>query len=271
MSELGTFLKARRSELSPRQAGVVATPGPRRVPGLRREEVAMLANISTDYYTRVEQGRIRVSAPVLRVLADVLQLDEDQRAYLVSLSGREQVGGPRRARQKVLPQLRRLLDDLHTTPAIVMGRRMDVLAWNGLAAAMMIDFSEVPDARRNYARLLFSDPRMRSLYKEWETVARTAVAQLRMEAAKYPDDARLASLVGELSVGYPQFASWWAARTVASLTTGTKTLVHPVVGELVLDWDTLVKADDSEQQLVIWTAAEDSPTYRALGRLGSQL
>lgn len=269
MSELGTFLKARRSELSPRQAGVVETPGPRRVPGLRREEVAALANISTDYYTRVEQGRIRVSAPVLTVLADVLQLDEDQRAYLVSLSGRQEVRTPRRARQKVLPQLRRLLDDLRTTPAIVMGRRMDVLAWNGLAAAMMLDFSGVPESRRNYVRLLFTDPRMRSLYKDWETVARTAVAQLRMEAAKYPDDARLANLVGELSVGDPQFASWWAARTVASLTTGTKTLVHPDVGELVLDWDTLVKADDSEQQLVIWTAAEDSPTHRALQRLST--
>ena len=271
MSELGTFLKARRSELSPRQAGAAETPGPRRVPGLRREEVAALANISTDYYTRVEQGRIRVSAPVLTILADVLQLDEDQRSYLVSLSGKQEVRTPRRARQKVLPQLRRLLDDLETIPAIVMGRRMDVLGWNALAAAMMIDFAEVPESRRNYVRLLFTDARVRSLYQDWETVARTAVAQLRMEAAKYPDDARLASLVGELSVGDPQFASWWAARTVASLTTGTKTLVHPDVGELVLDWDTLVKADDPEQQLVIWTAAEDSATHRALQQLRSQL
>lgn len=270
MNELGTFLRTRRSELTPRQAGVTQTPGPRRVPGLRREEVASLANISTDYYTRVEQGRIRVSAPVLTVLADVLQLDEDQRSYLVSLSGKDLVRTPRRVGQTVLPQLRRVLDDLSTTPAIVMGRRMDILAWNPLAAAMMLDFGEVPAARRNYVRLLFTDPRMRGLYKDWETVARTAVAQLRMEAARYPDDARLTALVGELSVGDAQFASWWAARTVASLTTGTKTLVHPEVGELELDWDTLVKADDPEQQIVVWTAGEDTATYAALRRLADQ-
>lgn len=270
MSELGTFLRTRRSELTPRQAGVTQTPGPRRVPGLRREEVASLANISTDYYTRVEQGRIRVSAPVLTVLADVLQLDEDQRSYLVSLSGKDLVRTPRRVGQTVLPQLRRVLDDLSTTPAIVMGRRMDILAWNPLAAAMMLDFGEVPAARRNYVRLLFTDPRMRALYKDWETVARTAVAQLRMEAARYPDDSRLTALVGELSVGDAQFASWWAARTVASLTTGTKTLVHPEVGELELDWDTLVKADDPEQQIVVWTAGEDTATRAALRRLAGQ-
>lgn len=270
MSELGTFLRTRRSELTPRQAGVTQTPGPRRVPGLRREEVASLANISTDYYTRVEQGRIRVSAPVLTVLADVLQLDEDQRSYLVSLSGKDLVRTPRRVGQTVLPQLRRVLDDLSTTPAIVMGRRMGILAWNPLAAAMMLDFGEVPAARRNYVRLLFTDPRMRALYKDWETVARTAVAQLRMEAARYPDDARLTALVGELSVGDAQFASWWAARTVASLTTGTKTLVHPEVGELELDWDTLVKADDPEQQIVVWTAGEDTATRAALRRLAGQ-
>lgn len=270
MNELGTFLRTRRSELTPRQAGVTQTPGPRRVPGLRREEVASLANISTDYYTRVEQGRIRVSAPVLTVLADVLQLDEDQRSYLVSLSGKDLVRTPRRVGQTVLPQLRRVLDDLSTTPAIVMGRRMDILAWNPLAAAMMLDFGEVPAARRNYVRLLFTDPRMRALYKDWETVARTAVAQLRMEAARYPDDARLTTLVGELSVGDAQFASWWAARTVASLTTGTKTLVHPEVGELELDWDTLVKADDPEQQIVVWTAGEDTATHAALCRLAGQ-
>ncbi|MGO1991511.1 MAG: helix-turn-helix domain-containing protein [Corynebacterium sp.] len=270
MSELGTFLRTRRSELTPRQAGVTQTPGPRRVPGLRREEVASLANISTDYYTRVEQGRIRVSAPVLTVLADVLQLDEDQRSYLVSLSGKDLVRTPRRVGQTVLPQLRRVLDDLSTTPAIVMGRRMDILAWNPLAAAMMLDFGEVPAARRNYVRLLFTDPRMRALYKDWETVARTAVAQLRMEAARYPDDARLTALVGELSVGDAQFASWWAARTVASLTTGTKTLVHPEVGELELDWDTLVKADDPEQQIVVWTAGEDTATRAAPRRLAGQ-
>lgn len=269
MNELGTFLKTRRSELTPRDVGLPATGGQRRVAGLRREEVASLAAISTDYYTRVEQGRIRVSAPVLTTLADVLQLDDDQRRYLVELSGRPAQRAPRQTGQRVRPQLRRLLDNLTDTPAIVMGRRMDVLAWNALAAAMMVDFGAVPDKHRNYVRLLFTDSRMRMLYEDWATVARTAVAQLRMEAAKYPDDPRLAGLVGELSLQDEQFCQWWAARGVATLSTGRKTLIHPTVGELVLDWDTLVEADDADQSLVVWTAEPGTPTHERLRLLAS--
>ncbi len=130
-------------------------------------------------------------------------------------------------------------------------------------------FDEVPAKHRNYVRILFTDPAMRALYKDWESVARTAVAQLRMEAAKNPDDPRLASLVGELSVTDTQFAQWWATRNVASLSTGTKTLVHPTAGELVLDWDALAEASDADQQLVVWTAAPDSPTREALRFLAS--
>jgi transcriptional regulator with XRE-family HTH domain len=268
-NELGTFLKARRAELSPREAGLPEGPGHRRVAGLRREEVASLASISTDYYTRIEQGRIQVSAPVLSTLADVLGLDDDQRRYLFSLAGKPSGRTPRQTVQKVKPQLRRLLDDLAATPAIIMGRRMDVLAWNRLAAAMITDFEQVPAKHRNYVRILFTDPAMRTLYQDWESVARTAVAQLRMEAAKSPDDPRLAALVGELSVTDPQFAQWWAARNVASLSTGTKTLVHPTAGELTLDWDTLVEVSDADQQLVVWTAAPDSATQEALRFLAS--
>ncbi|MGY5766130.1 helix-turn-helix domain-containing protein [Brachybacterium sp. DNPG3] len=267
--ELGRFLRARRAELTPRAAGLPEGTGTRRVVGLRREEVAQLASISTDYYTRIEQGRIRVSAPVLATLADVLRLDEDQRLYLVSLTGETAVGPPRSASQEVRPQLRRLLDDLGTTPAIVMGRRMDVLAWNRLAAAMIVDFARFPAAQRNYVRILFTVPAMRSLYEDWESVARTAVAQLRMEAAKEADDARLAALVAELTARDAQFAHWWEARGVASLSTGTKTLVHPRVGRLVLDWDTLAEASDADQQLVVWTADPNSPTGAALRMLAA--
>lgn len=269
MNELGRFLKARRSELLPRAAGLPEGPGHRRVPGLRREEVAQLASISTDYYTRIEQGRITVSAPVLNTLADVLHMDEDQRRYLFSLAGKPSTRSSRRSTQKVQPQLQRVLADLTTTPAIVMGRRMDILAWNDLAAAMMVDFGEIPAKDRNYIRILFTHPIMRALYADWESVAQTAVAQLRMDAAKYPDDPRLTALVGALSVLDRQFAEWWAGRTVKSLNTGTKTLNHRQVGELVLDWDTLVEAHDAEQQLVVWTAPQDSPTAERLRMLGS--
>src|SRR5699024_1874408 len=135
--------------------------------------------------------------------------------------------------------------------------------------AMITDFCRVPAKHRNYLRILFTDPAMRTLYQDWDSVARTAVAQLRMEAAKYPDDPRLMALVGELPVKDGQFARWWAALNVASLSTGTKTLVHPIARKLVLDWDTLAETSDAEQQLVVWTAAEDSPTRKALLSLAS--
>lgn len=220
LDELGEFLKARRSEISPRSAGLPDTGGPRRVPGLRREEVARLVAISTDYYTRLEQGRIQASAPVLSALARVLRLDDDQRDYLFGLAGRTPARPRRRTRQKIQPQLQRLLDDLAVTPAVVLGRRMDILAWNSLAAAPVTDFSKVPEEHRNYIRLVFTDPAMRTLYADWETVARTA--QLRMEAAKYPDDPRLTALVGELSVQDPKFRQWWAAHHVTGRSVGTK-------------------------------------------------
>jgi transcriptional regulator with XRE-family HTH domain len=266
-NELGTFLMNRRGQLTPEDVGLAHPAGPRRVTGLRREEVARLASISTDYYTRIEQGRISVSAPVLTTLSDVLRLGDDQRRYLFSLAGKPSTRVARQTRQKVQPQLQRLLDDLGTIPAMVVGRRMDILGWNRLAAAMMVDFAQIPAKERNYVRILFTHPFMRSLYADWETVAKTAVAQLRMEAAKYPDDPRLSGLVGELSVQDPQFATWWAARSVASLTTGTKTLNHPRVGQLTLDWDTLVEANDAEQQLIIWTAEPGTPTHQALRML----
>lgn len=268
LRELGTFLKTRRGELPPRRVGL-AEIGTRRVTGLRREEVAQLAAISTDYYIRIEQGRIHASAPVLTTLAEVLHLDQDQRAYLFSLAGTPATRAPRLSRQNVRPELQRLLVDLNAVPAVVLGRRMDVLGWNRLAAAMITDFGEVPERHRNYIRILFTDPVIRSLYADWEAVAKTAVAQLRMAGAKTPDDPRLAALVGELSVSDPQFSQWWAARNVAALVTGVKVLHHPVVGELVLDWETLITTADPDQQLLIWTAPADSPTYDALRLLAS--
>ncbi|MYS36751.1 helix-turn-helix protein [Streptomyces sp. KhCrAH-43] len=267
--ELGDFLKARRAELTPRAVGLPDSGGLRRVAGLRREEVAQLAAISTDYYTRLEQGRLPASAPVLETIAEALHLDEDQRRYLFGLAGKETAKPRRRTVQKVQPQLRRVLDDLTSTPAIVMGRRMDVIAWNPLAAAMITDFGAVPEKHRNYVRILFTDPMMRRLYADWKSVARTAVAQLRMEAAKYPDDPRLTALVGELSVRDPDFRTWWAAHHVATLSVGTKVLHHPVAGELSLDWDTLSASTDPDQQLVVWTAEVGSPTHDGLRILAS--
>jgi transcriptional regulator with XRE-family HTH domain len=267
--ELGEFLKARRAELSPRAVGLPDSSGPRRVTGLRREEVARLVAISTDYYTRLEQGRMPASAPVLEAVAQALHLDDDQRRYVFGLAGKEAAKPRRRALQKVQPQLRRVLDDLTATPAIVVGRRLDIIAWNPLATALITDFGAVPEKHRNYLRILFTDPAMRTLYADWKSVARTAVAQLRMEAAKYPDDPRLTALVGELSVRDADFRQWWAAHHVATLSVGTKVLNHPVAGELSLDWDTLTASTDPDQQLVVWTAEVGSPTHDGLRILAS--
>lgn len=267
-SELGEFLKARRAEISPREAGV-ASAGTRRVPGLRREEVALLAAISTDYYTRIEQGRIQVSEPVLDAIAHVLQLGEDERGYMRELAGRDTTRRRRRSTQKVEPPLRRLLDDLTTTPAVVLGRRMDVLAWNAMAAALVIDFATIRPKRRNLAWLAFAEPSVRALYPQWENVGYMCVAQLRREAARDPDDPELAALVGELSVRDEDFRRWWGAHHVETRGIGTKLYRHPVAGDLTLDWDTLTCATDPDQQLVAWTAEPGSPSYDGLRILAS--
>lgn len=145
-----------------------------------------VASISPDYYTRLEQGRRQASEPVLDTLARVLRLDDGERAYMFELSGRDAARPRRRTTQKVQPQLRRLLDDLSTTPAVVLGRRTDILAWNPMAAALFTDFARIPEKKRNFVRLVFCDPAVRALYPDWDWVAQTSLAQLRMQAARDP-------------------------------------------------------------------------------------
>jgi len=269
LDELGEFLKARRAALSPRTVGLPDSGAPRRVAGLRREEVAQLAAVSTDYYTRLEQGRIQPSASVLTTLARVLHLGDDQRDHLFFLAGTGAGRPRRRIVQKVRPQLRRLLDELTMTPAMVLGRSLDVLAWNPLAAALFTDFARLPDKKRNFVQILFSDPAMRSLYADWQAVARACVAQLRMRAVKHPDDPRLAFVVGELSVRDTQFRQWWGAPHAASHTVGSNRFNHPVAGALALDRDALSCGTDSDQDLVVWTAEQGTPSYDGLRILAS--
>ncbi|GGL07929.1 helix-turn-helix domain-containing protein [Streptomyces flaveus] len=266
--ELGEFLKTRRAELTPRSVGLPDSGAPRRVPGLRREEVALLAAISTDYYTRLEQGRIDVSEPVLASLARVLKLDDDQREYAFQLAGKE-TGRLRRPEVQVVnAQLQRLLDDLGSIPAMVLGRQMDVLAWNEMGAALVGDFGQIPEKDRNYAKMIFSD-RMRGLYADWEGAALLAVAQLRMEVARDPDSPTLVALVEELSERDADFRRWWAEHHVAARRVGAKTLNHPVVGELTVEWDTLTCSTDPDQHLTIWTAPPGTPTQERLRLLAA--
>ncbi|GAA3723432.1 helix-turn-helix domain-containing protein [Streptomyces tremellae] len=268
-NELGDFLRARRGELRPADLGLAETGHRRRVAGLRREEVASLASISPDFYTRLEQGRRQPSEQVLDTLARVLGLSEEERDYAFELAG---LGPARRPRppQRVLPHLRRILDGLTTVPAVVIGLRTDILAWNPPAAALFTDFARLPRAERNFLRLVFLDPGVRSLYPEWERVAAAGVAQLRREAAQHPDDPELAALVDDLSSGDPDFRRWWAAHHVAVRGAGTHTIRHPRVGELTLDWAALVSTAVPSQQLFSWTAEPGSDSEARLRALAAR-
>ncbi|MCP2294488.1 Helix-turn-helix domain-containing protein [Nocardia amikacinitolerans] len=270
LRELGGFLKARRAELSPEEVGLsVHSAAARRVAGLRREEVADLAAISHDYYTRIEQGRLAPSEPVLEALVRVLRLDDAQRDYAENLARRFDRRPAKRGQKSVRPQLQRLLDQLTETPALVFGRYLDILAWNHLAAALITDFGQMTPRQRNYVRMVFTDPAMRTLYDDWESVARTCVAILRMDAATNPTDPQLTALVGELSIADEQFRQWWAARNVARQEFGSKTLHHPDVGEMTLNWDTFSSTSDSEQQLVLWSAEPGTTSHEKLRILTS--
>jgi len=268
--ELGAFLKARRGQLNLDQVGLPDTGSVRKVRGLRREEVAQLAAISVDYYTRLEQGRVQASASVLATLARALRLDEDQEAYLYRVASKTDAK-PRRRRtvERVRPAMQRLLDQLTATPAIVLGRRMDILLWNHPAAALYTDFAQIPSAQRNYVRMLFTDPSVRAMHLEWDHDARDAVAALRMEVARDAEDPQLAQLVGELSVQDADFRTWWAEHYVNDARFGTKHYRHPVVGELTLDCDTWDGPDGSGQRLMVLTAESGTPSDDALRILTS--
>lgn len=267
---VGAFLKARRAQLAPADVGLPEAAGHRKVTGLRREEVARLAAISVDYYTRLEQNRVQPSAGVLAVLAQALRLDEDRQTYLYELAGKA-ADRPRRRRREEQPRpaVLRLLDQLSGTPAIVLGRRMDILAWNDSAAALYLDFAAIPPRERNYIRLLFTHPVMRALHRDWDHDARSAVAALRMQTGTDSADPELAALVGQLSMQDPDFGTWWGSHQVSSVGYGTKHYHHPLVGDLTLDCDTWDSPDASGQRLMVLTAEPGTPSHDALKILTS--
>ena len=265
--ELGAFLRARRGELNPETVGLDPA-GNRRVRGLRREEVAQLAMISTDYYTRLEQGRLAsASGDVLDALASALRLGKDERSYLYKLANKDdphQHHQPRDA-EGVRRQTRQLLENLRDTPALVLGRYLDVLAWNHLATVVIKDFATIPRQERNLLRMLFLDPDVRGRFVDWEPVARASVGFLRAAA---PSEPRLVSLIGELSLSDTEFRTWWAERHVSYAGFGTRTFTHPLTGSYTLDWEALRLPED-DQLLLVMTAPPDTGSLEALHRLGS--
>jgi transcriptional regulator with XRE-family HTH domain len=260
---LGEFLRARRELTRPEDHGLPV--GRRRVPGLRREEVAMLAGISAEYYLRLERGRDRhPSAQVVEALARVLDLDDESTAYLASLAT-PAPRPPRRSRrepERVAPEIVRLLDAMAGVPAFVMGRCMDVLAHNRLAELLC----GVP-GDGNIVRHVFLEPAARSLYPDWSEVAEETVAALRASAADVPDDPRLVTLVGELSVRSGEFRRLWARHDVRAKAAGSKRLVSPAVGEVTVSWETLAVTSAPGQLLIAYSAEPGSPTAEALAAL----
>jgi transcriptional regulator with XRE-family HTH domain len=271
-TEIREFLRTRRARITPEQAGLVPQTRARRVPGLRREEVAQIAGVSVDYYVRLERGRTRgVSETVLEAVARALQLDDTERAHLFDLAQPTAARARSRrplAPQRVRPVLYRTLEAL-SVPAVVEGRRMDVLAANRLGYALYTDFEGRPHRERNFARFVFLDQAARTLYVDWELIAGNCVAALRLYAGRHPDDPQLTELIGELSLHSETFRRMWADHNVIAHTTGTKRLHHPLVGDLTLDYVVLAVEGDPEQSLVIYTPEPASPSAEALNLLAS--
>jgi transcriptional regulator with XRE-family HTH domain len=270
--ELGEFLRRARARRDPETTGLLPDGRIRRVPGLRREEVALLAGVSADYYTRLEQGRsVTPSAQVIDALIRALDLDAAGENYLRTLVGMAAapVSRSRPSVQRVRPGLYRLLDSFSTQPALILGHRTDILASNALARALFADFEAMPAKHRNYARWLLLDADARTLFRDWEEQARTAVEALRLDAATTPDDRGTQQLVGELSVASAEFRQWWSAHRVHQRTHGTKRLDHPVVGELDVHFETLTLPGEPSQTLYVYTTQPGSPSEESLSLLAS--
>jgi len=272
--EVRDFLTSRRERLSPERAGVPSFGGRRRVKGLRREEVAMLAGMSTDYYTRLERGNLTgVSHNVLDALARALQLDEAERTHLLDLADNANAPTAQRSHRRpagrttVRLGVQRILDTI-SAPAYVRNGRMDILATNRLGRALFADALGTGSGF-NLARYLFLDPRSQEFYTSWRTVAADCVAVLRTEAGKNPYDRALTDLVGELSTRSDPFRTWWATHNVKLHRTATKAMHHPLAGDLELTGEALQLPGDPELTIVTYTFEPASSTEQALAFLAS--
>ncbi|MER6578813.1 helix-turn-helix transcriptional regulator [Nonomuraea sp. NPDC001023] len=277
MESLGAFLKSRRDRVTPAAIGLRTFGTARRVPGLRREELAQLAGVSAGYYTRLEQGQAETaSEQVLDALARVLRLDRIETVHLHNLA--RQPARSRLSRPPVEephPRVLALLESLKdTTPAVVLGRRGDVLAWNRTGHALMgehlpFEAPRDPADRPSVPRMFFLDPLFRDLHRNWDELARIHVAYLRLTAGRFPSDARLAELIGELTMHSAEFAALWAVGEVADCTVGTMRLRHPTVGAVSVDYQVWLQPDSPDHRVEIYTPA-DPPSADALRILTHQ-
>ena len=265
---LGAFLRARRDRLTPAQAGMAPFPGRRRVPGLRKEELAVLAGLSPDHYSRIEQGRQpTLGGDVVDALARALRLDDVEHAHLRDLAGpaRRRRSSGAEAAQRADAGLLRVMAALDHVPALLLGRRGEILARNRLLTAVLADPME---PGTSLGRWLFLGPARERLVN-WEVFAEAAVHSLRYELGRHPDDRRLAALVAELRRADPDIARWWDDHLVADYTSVTKHIRHPVAGRLTFGIEYVTGPHDPEQRLIVYTVEPDSPTAHALPLLGA--
>jgi len=272
-SEIREFLASRRARITPQQAGLPVFGGTRRVLGLRREEAAMLAGVSVDYYTRLERGNLRgVSESVLDALARGLRLDEAERAHLFDLA---RAAGPTTARPRrrsphdVRPSVQRILDAMTGAPAFAQNGRLDVLAANRFGCALYSEMFADPARPANLARFVFSNPRSLDFFADWDRAANDTVAILRSEAGRDPYDRGLSDLVGELSTRSEEFRIRWAAHNVRIHRAGVKHVRHPVVGDLELTFEMMELSADPGLSILTYSAEPGTRSEEALGLLAS--
>jgi transcriptional regulator with XRE-family HTH domain len=273
-AEIREFLTTRRAKITPEQAGLVAGGGIRRVPGLRREEVAVLAGVSTEWYIRLEKGHIDgVSEDVLDAVARALQLDEAERLHLFNLARAARPARAARRRRArpaaVRPSVLRVLESMAATPAFVRNGRLDVLAINPLGQALYAPAFDDPSRPVNLARFCFLDPRSHKFYPDWDDVAHSTVAVLRSEAGRDPDNRELTGLVGELATRSEQFRTGWAAHNVTLHQHGAKHFQHPVVGRIDVTFDSMDLLADPGLTLTAYSTEPGSPSEDALKLLAS--
>jgi transcriptional regulator with XRE-family HTH domain len=273
-AEIREFLSTRRARISPEQAGLPVYGGAqRRVSGLRREEVALLAGISTEYYTRLERGNVvGASDSVIAGIAHALQFDEAERMHLLDLLHAAGPSRPPRRRstvQRVRPTVQRVMDSMTGTPALVLNGRLDILAANALGSALYSPVYTASVRPPNNAWFVFLAPQAHEFFRDWDSVANDTIALLRAEAGRDPYDRQTSDLVGELSTRSDEFRIRWAAHNVRIHTTGVKLLHHPVVGDLELSFDSFPVGSDPNQSLLTYTADPHSSSHDALNLLAS--
>ncbi|MFD0305972.1 helix-turn-helix transcriptional regulator [Streptomyces sp. NPDC127119] len=276
-TELGRFLRARRARISPVEAGLTVGPGPRRTPGLRREELAGLAGISVDYCTRLERGKeTRPSASAVDALARALRLGEDEHEHLrglAVLASRAAPEPPAAPSRTVRPGVRLLLESLRPHPAHIVGRTGDLLAWNPGGLRLLTGIEEWPTRQRNLARHLFLHPAARTLFPDWDHQVRDCVARLRALAGTDPDAPDLARLAGELLLKSPEFAPLWEGYDIQAPPHGRKTFRHSEVGDLTLGHQCMEVEGTPGHRLITYYAEPGTPDHDALvllDLLGSQ-